>query len=236
MIVSYEEYEKFDKDYGHLFYQEPYSHYIIAVEYRFVGKQSPGGPLWGIRNSGVIFHSQSPESMEKDQDFPISVEMQLLGGNGDKDSLRSTGNSCTPGTKITLADISPDSILALQHQTERSPFPMGECAKAFAPQAVEDAAHRARDHFDCNVILSDSENWETTIRDWVMANDLDSIVTSRLAVGPVKDRLRRAMVNIETPLIEVDNPYDRAVWPHATKGFFKLKKKIPIIVSDLGLS
>ena len=46
-----------------------------------------------------MLHSQSPESMGKDQDFPISIEMQLLGGlpNG---KPRSTANVCTPGTEI----------------------------------------------------------------------------------------------------------------------------------------
>ncbi|MHC4072864.1 MAG: 3-keto-disaccharide hydrolase [Planctomycetota bacterium] len=98
--VSYDQYEKFDGKFGHLFYKDKFSHYILRLEYRFVGNQTPGGPGWAFRNSGVMLHCQSPESMRKDQDFPVSVEVQLLGGNGTDE--RSTGNVCTPGTHIVM--------------------------------------------------------------------------------------------------------------------------------------
>ncbi len=98
--VSYDEYEKFNGEFGHLFYKNNYSHYKLRVEYRFVGDQVEGGPGWAFRNSGIMVHGQSAESMEKDQDFPTSIEVQLLGGNGtDK---RSTMNLCTPGTNVVM--------------------------------------------------------------------------------------------------------------------------------------
>jgi hypothetical protein len=98
--VSYDKWGRFEDRFGHLFYQRrKFSHYIIAAEYRFVGDQVAGGPEWAQRNNGLMLHSQSAESMGKDQDFPISIEMQLLGGlpNG---KPRSTANVCTPGTQI----------------------------------------------------------------------------------------------------------------------------------------
>ncbi|UCE50341.1 MAG: DUF1080 domain-containing protein, partial [Phycisphaerales bacterium] len=94
MKVCYDQYKKFDGRFGHIFYKEKFSHYILRLEYRFVGDQSPGGPGWAFRNSGIMMHCQSPESMRKDQDFPVCVEVQLLGGNGRDE--RSTGNTCTP--------------------------------------------------------------------------------------------------------------------------------------------
>ena len=100
--VSYDRYDKFDGKFGHLFYKTPFSDYILRVEYRFVGKQAPGGPGWAFRNSGIMVHGQTPESMEKDQDFPVSVEVQLLGGSGSGN--RPTGNVCTPGTHIVMDD------------------------------------------------------------------------------------------------------------------------------------
>ena len=98
--VSYDKYSKFDGKFGHLFYKTKFSHYRLRVEYRFVGEQCPGGPGWAIRNSGVMIHGQTPESMRKDQEFPVSIEVQFLGGNGrDK---RPTANVCTPGTNIVM--------------------------------------------------------------------------------------------------------------------------------------
>jgi acetyl esterase/lipase len=91
---------RFRGRFGHLFYRRKFSHYRLRVEYRFVGEQAPGGPDWAYRNSGVMIHGESPETMEKNQDFPASIEVQLLGGNG-KDE-RPTANVCTPGTNIVM--------------------------------------------------------------------------------------------------------------------------------------
>jgi len=98
--VSYENYEAFDGQFGHLFYKEPYSHYRLRIEYRFVGEQCEGGPGWALRNSGVMVHGQDPATMRKNQEFPVSVEVQLLGGDGEND--RTTANMCSPGTHIEM--------------------------------------------------------------------------------------------------------------------------------------
>ena len=108
--VSYDEYEQFNERFGHLFYKEPFSHYILRIEYRFVGKQVPGGPSWAIRNSGAMLHSQKPESMDKEQEFPVSIEAQFLGGDGS--IARPTGNLCTPGTHVVM-----DGELVTRHCT-----------------------------------------------------------------------------------------------------------------------
>lgn len=102
MKVRYDGYSQFDRQYGHIFYKQPFSYYLLTVEYRFVGEQCPGGEGWALRNSGAMLHGQDPKTMLKDQDFPISIEAQFLGGNG-KDK-RSTCNLCTPGTNVVMAD------------------------------------------------------------------------------------------------------------------------------------
>ena len=99
--VSYDQYDgKFKEQFGHLFYKDKFSAYLLVVEYRFTGNQIKDGPGWAFRNSGLMLHGQSPETMAVDQDFPISLEAQLLGGNGKDD--RSTNNLCTPGTNVVM--------------------------------------------------------------------------------------------------------------------------------------
>jgi hypothetical protein len=98
--VGYSQYgAAFDNRFGHLFYKDPFSYYRLRIEYRFVGDQAPGAPAWATRNSGVMVHSQDPKTMPAAQDFPISIEVQFLGGlsNG---TARTTGNMCSPGTHI----------------------------------------------------------------------------------------------------------------------------------------
>ncbi|MEX2186192.1 MAG: family 16 glycoside hydrolase [Pirellulales bacterium] len=108
--VGYDQYEKFDEKFGHLFYNEPFSHYRLRVEYRFVGEQCPGGPGWAIRNSGIMIHGETADEMTVDQDFPASIEVQLLGGANTGE--RPTANLCTPGTNVVM-----DGQLITRHCT-----------------------------------------------------------------------------------------------------------------------
>jgi hypothetical protein len=100
--ASYDQYNHFDGEYGHLFYKDKFSYYKIRLEYRFIGNQTAGGADWAFRNSGIMLHGQTPESMTLDQSFPPSIEFQLLGGSGDGE--RPTGNLCTPGTNVVMKD------------------------------------------------------------------------------------------------------------------------------------
>jgi hypothetical protein len=103
--VRYDQWTAFNGEFGHLFYKQPFSYYLVAVEYRFVGNQVTGAGnalAWALRNNGIMIHGQSAESMGLNQDFPISLEVQLLGGLGR--GARSTGNLCTPGTNVHFGD------------------------------------------------------------------------------------------------------------------------------------
>ena len=94
--VNYDKYTEFGSRFGHLFYKQKLSHYVLALEYHFFGQQAKGGPSYALLNSGVMVHSQAPASILKEQDWPISVEAQFLAGG------RTTMNVCTPGTEIFM--------------------------------------------------------------------------------------------------------------------------------------
>ena len=99
--VSYSEYDTFNDEYGHLFYKTPFTNYKFRLQYRFVGEQVNGGQAWATKNSGIMLHCQSPETMLLKQGFPISLEAQLLGGVK-KGENRPSGNLCTPGTHVIM--------------------------------------------------------------------------------------------------------------------------------------
>ncbi|MEM8500127.1 MAG: DUF1080 domain-containing protein [Pseudomonadota bacterium] len=103
LSVDYSNWDSFDGRFGHIYTEHAYSHYVLQFEYRFVGEQvkDPGsGMAWAIRNNGAMLHAQHPGTMRLEQDFPASIEAQLLGGLGDVD--RPTANLCTPATNVVL--------------------------------------------------------------------------------------------------------------------------------------
>ena len=112
--VDYSEYTRFNGEFGHLFWKQKLSHYRIRAEYRFVREQVPGGPGWGFRNNGIMIFSQPPETMELDQDFPASIEVQMLGGGGPGD--QNNGSFCTPHTRVMY-----NGQLTTTHRTSAKP-------------------------------------------------------------------------------------------------------------------
>ncbi len=99
--VRYNQYDVFNEQFGHLYYKQPFSYYHLVFEYRIVGEWRKDAPDYTIKNSGVMFHSQDPKTMPRDQNWPISIEFQLLSGMGDG-VARPTGNMCSPGTDVVF--------------------------------------------------------------------------------------------------------------------------------------
>ena len=99
--VSYDQYDNFTDEFGHLFYKTPFTNYRLKLQYRFVGEQVVGGESWARKNSGIMIHSQAPETMLLNQGFPLSLEVQLLGGVSDGEP-RPSGNLCTPATHVMM--------------------------------------------------------------------------------------------------------------------------------------
>ena len=108
--VSYNDYDQFDDKFGHIFYTlKEFQDYHLSLEYRFFSSHLSGAPSWSVKNSGIMIHSQSPYSMLIDQEFPVSVEAQLLGGI-DRSKSRNTLNMCSPGTEVFV-----DGMIASSH-------------------------------------------------------------------------------------------------------------------------
>jgi len=116
--VRYDNYEgDFNDRFGHLYFDRAYSHFHLSMEYRFVGDLHPGAPSYTLLNSGVMYHSQDPRTMPKEQNWPISVEMQFLAGI-EEGVERPTGNMCSPGTEIEYqGEIYPGHCLDSSSET-----------------------------------------------------------------------------------------------------------------------
>lgn len=98
--VSYDRYGKFEGRFGHLYTNQPYSRYVLRLEYKFTDEAIADAPSWAKLNSGVMIHSQSPLSMELGQAFPVSMEMQFLAVGATAGGQ--TANAVTPGTHLEI--------------------------------------------------------------------------------------------------------------------------------------
>lgn len=99
--VSHANYRKFAGEFGHLFWKTPLKAYRLRLDYRFFGQSLTGIADWQASNSGVMIDAQAPTTMARDQQFPVSLEVQLLGSP--RPTPEPTGNLCTPGTTVVFA-------------------------------------------------------------------------------------------------------------------------------------
>jgi Domain of Unknown Function (DUF1080) len=125
--VDYSGFKQFDGQFGHLYYEKPFSYYKVRIEYRFFGTQLAGAPEWGNLNSGIMLHSQSAETVGRDQSFPVSLEMQFLAS--DSTLKRPTGNLCTPGTEVWMKS---DKVQDHCIDASSGQYPVGEWVTAEA--------------------------------------------------------------------------------------------------------
>ena len=98
--VSYDGYSKFENRFGHLYTNQPYSRYVLRLEYLITGQGINDAPHWAKLNSGVMIHAQSPLSMRVEQGFPVSMEFQFLAAKATAGTQ--TANAVTPGTNLVL--------------------------------------------------------------------------------------------------------------------------------------
>lgn len=98
--VSYDKWDVFDRQFGHLYTNQAYSNYLLRLEYRITGTAPADAPHWAKLNSGVMIHAQSPLTLTLDQEFPASIEVQFLAAGAT--AGKQTANAVSPGTHIEM--------------------------------------------------------------------------------------------------------------------------------------
>jgi hypothetical protein len=122
-----------------------------------------------------------------------------------------------------------------QASSARSDLPVSALVETFDRGALADAAARAQ-AAGAPEAERLAEIAPADLARWAQRAGVAQIVTAHLPVGPVRDRLDAARPHLAAAgvrLAEVRRPWDAAVWPHATAGFFKVKEKIPRLLPTL---
>lgn len=134
----------------------------------------------------------------------------------------------------------PEIVIGIESCENRSPLGVSEQVRAFCKSAMTDALKRAEAHFECETRPSEitDQHWKFLI-EAAKAKDVKTIVTAYAPVGPSADKLAQIKYKLnqhDIKLVQVLRDYDAKVWPHATRGFFKVKKQIPKLLDQLNIS
>lgn len=127
------------------------------------------------------------------------------------------------------------AVAGIHSLEARSPLEAGARAKAFTHGALDDALARAGEAFGVANSFIDIEDLAETARSAGAAQ----IITQRPHAGPLRDVLSAQAAALEAAgiqLVQLRRDWDRAFHPYADKGFFKVKKKIPGLLEELGLT
>ena len=179
--------------------------------------------------------AESATALTETRVFPIEPlrNAQALSGD-DRFGLLVTEEDCTPESLLTGQK--PAAVLGALATTLRSPLPVCEPVTEFAAGAVSDALERTTRLFGVGGQLAGSDDWGNLLIDWATQQHLNTIVTAYAPVGPVAELLAGASGKLERygiRLLQLRRPYDSTTWPHAKRGYFKLKKEIPSLLRRL---
>lgn len=163
---------------------------------------------------------------------PLAVSHALLPNQ--RFGLLITEEDASPAS--LLDDQLPVTVLGAVATRTRSPLPVGVPASEFAHGAVADAVDRVTRLLGVSGHLSTADDWGTLLVEWATMNNLNTIATAYAPVGPVAEMLATASKELDyhgIRLLQLRRSYDSLTWPHATRGYFKLKKQIPKLLKRL---
>jgi deoxyribodipyrimidine photo-lyase len=151
------------------------------------------------------------------------------------------------GLLLTEEDLHPElpepgicDITAIAGATvtsERSTLEISPLVEAFVNDAMADALTHTAHKLAVNSTVLPSLS-ALAIEDWARANTLTTVVTPYAPVGPVTEQLPAIAARLAGKgirLLEIRRGFDTRAWPHATRGFFGLKEKIPKLLDAMGI-
>lgn len=215
-----------------------------TLSWRWVGGLHTKGKTYLARPSNIAQYtngrfepinqlSTTAEPLMEDADRPF-VPLPAAQPMPDGDYLLLiTSQDCRPEDFIAGT---PTGVLGLLPPAQPEQSEQSEQIRAFEHGAVEDAVSRFT--YKAATTLS-AQDWATSLIDAAQKAGTNQIVTPWVTLGPVATQLKAAKVTLEHAglhLHQHQRPYDALTWPHATKGFFKLKKQIPNILNALGFN
>jgi deoxyribodipyrimidine photo-lyase len=163
---------------------------------------------------------RTPQTLEGDEPFGLLI----------------TEDDCFP--ENLLQDQEPVAVIGLTATERRSPLPIGKPALDFATGAVSDGVKHTAMRFGVSGEVSAGDVWGPILAKWAHQHRVKTIVTAYAPIGPVFDVLEEANETLAghgVKILQLHRAYDTVAWPHASRGYFKLREHIPEILARIGI-
>lgn len=151
-------------------------------------------------------------------------------------ALLVTEEDCLPET-LDLGRADVRAIGTARMSEGLSPGIVSDKVHAFAQGALDDAAARAQAQFEAPARALPLT--AGALLDLAREAGARAIVTAYPPVGPTADALRAlepALAGENVRLVRLTRPFDARAWPHATRGFFQFRERIPALIAQGGLA
>ena len=184
--------------------------------------------------SGQLVEDISP--LTENIDHPL-VSLPQLDKSIQKDAvLLVTEEDCSPETSLETKDLEVEILPLYLEKKYPQWIEPNNSVRFFSNTAVQNTCQRLG---QLGVEKIDKTKWTDTILEASDRLGTKNIIIPKVPVGAVKSKLRKVKKNLaehDIYIYEHYKNYDMYTWQHASKGFFKLKKQIPNILHQLGLS
>ena len=184
--------------------------------------------------SGQLVEDINP--LTENIDHPL-VTLPQLDKSIQKDAvLLVTEEDCSPETSLETKDLEVEILPLYLEKKYPQWIQPNNSVRFFSNTAVQNTCQRLG---QLGVEKIDKTKWTDTILEASDRLGTKNIIIPKVPVGAVKSKLRKVKKNLAEHDIYINEHYknyDMYTWQHASKGFFKLKKQIPNILHQLGLS
>ena len=218
-----------------------------TLSWRWVSGLHTKGKTYLARVSNIVNYtdgrfnpqglSMTAEPLTEDVEYePQALEFRDEPLPTERCGLLITEDDCY--AESLAAQLRPSAVTGGLAIRNRSSLPVGIEAFNFSSSAIRDAVDRAGRLFNVETGYFEADDWSETLAEWATQHHVNAIVTAMPPVGPVADALAVASHTLSRygiRIIQLSRRYDRETWPHAQRGYFKLKKQIPAIIDRLEL-
>jgi deoxyribodipyrimidine photo-lyase len=220
--------------YRHLMDGDPASN---TLSWRWVGGLHTKGKTYLARADNIEKYTNGRFSPQGLASFAVSLEEPLPPTVSALPAASSQWPTGRYGVLITGEDLmldhgKPVSIAMALHPVAKPGGPEGGVSATYRQAALQDAASRVEQPHILPHLAPDD------VLEWCKKADITTVAVACATVGPEAAALttiEHHLAQQGVTLLRIRRRYDALTFPHASKGFFAMKEKIPAILEKLEL-